>query len=112
MHVIEPLGALVEWCERVVVDRPRRRDPVGVLDSLEVFAAKAKERAAPELCVPADAVVGIRAKFRLRPASLIHPPFVLRTIAAVFPHRFRAPVLFLLRNEIAALEDQDAGGGF
>jgi hypothetical protein len=32
-------------------------------------------------------------------------------VPEMFPHRFRIPVLLLARDEIAALDDEDAGAG-
>ena len=69
VHVIEALGAVVVRRERVVVDRPRRRHAVDVLDRLEVLAAQPVEHAAPELRVAADAVVRVRAELARRRSS-------------------------------------------
>ena len=106
-HVIQPLGALVKRLERLVVDRPRRRDAVHVLDRLEVFAPETVEDAAPELRVAADAVVRVRAKLA---AALVEPAF-RDPVAEILPDRFGAPVLLFLRNEVAAFEDEDARRG-
>ena len=69
--VVEALGAIVVRRERLVIDRPGRRDAVDVLDRLEVLAAQPVEHAAPELRVAADAVVRVRRELagRDRPAS-------------------------------------------
>ena len=105
-HVVETLGPFVVRLERLVVDRPRRRDTVGVLDRLEIFAPQAIEHAAPELGVAPDTVVGVRLKL---PAASIEP-LLGDAVAQVLPYRLRAPVLLFLRNEATALEDEDAGG--
>ena len=107
VHVIQTLGALVVRRERVVVDRPARRDPLHVLERLKVFAAQAVQHAAPELRVAADVVMGVRAELL---AAFVDPP-LLRLIAKVLPDRFGAPVLGFLRDEIAALEDENARAG-
>jgi hypothetical protein len=109
VHVVQPLGSIVVGRERVVVDRPRRRDAVEMFEGLEVFTPQAEERAAPELRVAADTVVCVRPERPPDQASLVNPPLLLWPVTAVLPHRFRIPVLLFLGHEVAALEDQDAG---
>src|SRR5262249_19478895 len=59
-YVIQALGAIVVWCQRVVVNRPGRRQTVDMFDRLEVLPTEPVEHAAPELRVSADAVVRVR----------------------------------------------------
>ncbi len=103
VHVVEALGALVVRFERVVVDGPRRGDAVPVLDGLKVFAPQPIEHAAPELRVAADAVVRVGKKL----LTLAVEPALGRPVAEVLPHRFRIPVVGLLRHRRAALEHED-----
>src|SRR5262245_66623672 len=70
VHVIHPLRTVVIRRQRVVVDRPRRRHAVDVLDLAKVVAPEPVEYAAPELGVAADAVVRVGAK---RSAGLVEP---------------------------------------
>ena len=60
VHFVHRFGAIVVRRERVVIDRPRRRDAVDVLDGLEVFRPQPVHHRAPELGVAADAVVRVR----------------------------------------------------
>ena len=102
-HVIQPLGAVVVRRQRVVVDRPGRRHAVEVFDRLEVLAPQPIEHAAPELRVPADAVVRVG---RELPPALVEP--ALRgAIAELFPDRLGIPVFLFLGNEVAALDDEN-----
>ena len=71
-HVIQMLRTVVIRRQRVVVDRPRRRQAVDMFDRVEVLAAQPIEHAAPELGVPADAVMCIGGEF---PSALVEPPF-------------------------------------
>src|SRR5437016_3586076 len=103
VHLIRALGFLVVRRQGVVVDRPRRRDAIGMPHLVEIFAAHAVEHAAPELGIAANVVVRVREKFG---AVLVEPP-LSGSIPELLPHRLRAPVLLLLRDEIAALENED-----
>ena len=105
-HVVQLLRSLVVRLERLVRDRPRRRDTVCVLDRLEVLATQPIEDAAPELRVAADAIVRVRPK---RPAASIEPSLG-DAVAKVLPHRLRIPVFVFLRDEITTFENEDAGG--
>ena len=107
-HVIQALGAVVVRRERVVVDRPGRRDAVDVLDRLEVLAPQPVEHAAPELGVAADAVVRVRAELA---AALVEPALRRSGSGRCFQTASGIPVLVFLRHEVAALEDQDARAG-
>ncbi len=107
MHFIEPLGAIVKRRQRVVVDRPGRRDAVDVLDGAEVFRAQPIHHRAPELGVAADAVVGIRPEWL---AAFVQPGFG-GAVSEIFPDRGGIPVVIFLRDEIAALDDQDLRAG-
>ena len=104
MHMVEPLGAVVVRLERVVVDRPGRRDTVHVLDCLKVLTPQAIEHAAPELRIAADAVMRVRKKL----LALTVQPALGRAVAQVLPHGLRIPVVRLLRHGLPALDDEDA----
>src|SRR5690606_37597878 len=91
VHVIQALGLIVVRLEGGVVDRPLRRDTVGVLYRREVVRAQPIEYAAPELGVPADAVVRVR----LELLAAVVEPSLARAIPEVLPHRGRVPVLVL-----------------
>ncbi len=106
MHVIEPLGALVVRFERVVVDRPCRRNALHVLDGFEVFAPQPIQDGAPELGVSADVVVRVGPEF----LPLVVEPSLSGLIPQVLPDRFRTPVLGFLWNEVATLEDEHPRG--
>ena len=106
-HVIQPLGAVIVRLERLIGDRPGGRDTVGVLDGFEILAPESVQDAAPELRVPADAVVRIGSEL----ATVLVEPALVDPVAKMFPDRLGIPVLVLLRDEVAALEDQDSRGG-
>src|SRR5262245_58250120 len=106
-HVIELLGALVVRLQIVVRDRPRGREAVGVLDLLEVLAAKPVEYAPPELGIAADAVVRVRPE---RTAPFVQPVLV-DAVPEMFPYGFRIPVFLLARDEVAALDHENASPG-
>ena len=78
-----------------------------MLDLLEVLAAEPIQHAAPELRVAADAVVRVGAELA---AALVNPVFV-DAVAKMLPHGLRIPVLCFLRDEVAALDDEDARAG-
>ena len=103
VHFVHRLGAVVVRRQRLVVDRPRRRDAVGVLEDAEILAAQPVEHAAPELRVAADAVVRVRRE-RL-PFGV--EPLLDGAIAQLAPHRFGAPVLRLARDAAAPFEHED-----
>ena len=73
---------------------------------LKILAPQAVEHAAPELRVAADVVVRVRPE--LVPALV--EPALAGLIAQMLPDRLRTPVLVFLRDEVAALENQDARG--
>ena len=106
-HVVHPFGAIVVRRQRLVVDGPRGRNAVAMLDGLEVLAAQPVEHAAPELRVAADVVVRVGPEL----AAAFVEPALLRLIAQVLPDRLRIPVLRFLGNEIAPLEHEDARPG-
>ena len=81
VHFVQPLRAVVVGAERFVVDRPGRRDSVGVLDRAEIFLAEAIHHASPELGVPAHTVVGVGPEFM---ATGVYPTLG-RAIAEVLP---------------------------
>ena len=83
VHVVQALGAVVVRRERVVVDRPRRRHAVDVLDRLEILAPQPVQHAAPELRVAADAVVRVRPEL----AAALVEPALGRPVAQVLPDR-------------------------
>ena len=78
-----------------------------MLSGLEVFTPEPVKDAAPVFRVAANPVVRVGRELF---ASSVEPAF-LRPIAELLPHRFGIPVLVLLRDEIAALEEQDARAG-
>jgi hypothetical protein len=78
-----------------------------MLDGVKILPAEAVKHAAPELCVPADAVVRVGTELA---AAMVHP-FFAGLIAQMLPDGFGIPVLVFLRNEVAALDDQDARVG-
>jgi len=57
---VETFGFVVIRLEGLVVDRPRRRDALHVLDRLKVLAPKTEQQAAPELRVSAHVVMCVR----------------------------------------------------
>src|SRR5262249_43674015 len=69
--------------------------------------AEAQQRRAVHLGVAADVVV------RARMERLAHPvePLLARLVAILEEHGARVPVLLLARQEVAALEQQDAQSG-
>ncbi len=75
----------------------------------EVPLAQPVERSTVKLRGPADEVVHLRLELLTVPVA----PAVLRDVAVVDEDRARIPVLLLLRQPIAALEQEDAlaGGG-
>jgi hypothetical protein len=60
--------------------------------------------AAPELRVPANAVVRVGREF---PAALVEPAFA-GAVPQVLPHGLGIPVFLFLGNEVAAFDDQNA----
>ena len=107
VHLVQPFGPLVVRFERGVVDGPGRGDAVHVLQFAEVFAAQTKEDAAPELRVPADAVVGVGAER----GAVVAQPRLRRLVAPLLPDGGGVPVLGFPRHEAAPFEKQDAGRG-
>ena len=104
--LIETFRAIVVRRQLLVVNRPGWRHAIHVLEFAEILASQPVEHAAPELRVAPDAVVGVRPELR---AAFVHPPFA-RLVPQMPPDRLRVPVLVLLRNEVAALDDEDPGG--
>ena len=95
VHLIQALRPSVVRRQRVVIDRPRRRQPIDVLGRLEVLAPQSIQHAAPELGVSADAVVGVRTELT---AALVQPA-LLRPVPQILPDGLGIPVLGLLRDE-------------
>ena len=83
-HLVQSLGPIVVRRQRVVVDRPRRRHAVGVLQRLEILAAQPVQHAAPELGVAADVVVRVGLEFA---AAFVEP--ALRASGSADPSRPR-----------------------
>ena len=107
VHVIQALGVVVVGLQRVVIDRPRGRDAVHVLDGLEVLASQPVEHAAPELRVAADAIMRVRLEL---PPAVVEPA-LRRAVAQLLPHCVGAPVFLFLRHEVAALDQEDPRAG-
>src|SRR5690242_601003 len=84
---VKTLRAVVVRRERLVVDRPRRRDAVGVFHGVKIFTPQPVENAAPELRVAADVVMGVGLK--LAPGFI--EPSLASAVTQVLPDRFRAP---------------------
>ena len=57
VHVIQRLRLLIVGLERVVTDRPRRRDAVGMNDLAEVALAQPQQHGAVHLAVATDVVM-------------------------------------------------------
>jgi hypothetical protein len=74
-----------------------------VTQRAEVFSPQPIEHAAPELAVAADVVVAVR----VEGAPVRVQPQLLGLVAQMFPHGLRIPVLLLLGDEVAALEDEN-----
>ena len=102
VHVVQELRLIVVRRQRVVVDRPRRRHAVLVLQRLEILAPQAIEHAAPELGVAADAVVRVGKKLD----ALRVEPALSGPIAQVLPDGLGIPVVGFLRHGPAALEHE------
>src|SRR6187402_2538260 len=68
-HLIKLLRSLVVRLERLVVDRPRGRHAIDVLDRLKIFAAQPVQHAAPELGISPNAVVRVWLKFAAVPVE-------------------------------------------
>src|SRR5215218_4579719 len=94
VDLIQALATLVVRRQRVVIDRPRRRHTVEVLNLLEILTPEAEQCTAPEPGVAADAVMRVRHEL----TPLLVPPALAGAIAAIFPDLRRAPVLLLLRD--------------
>ena len=107
MHQVATLGPVVVGRQRGVIDRPGGRGAVDVLDFAEVLRAHPEEDGAPELRVPADAIVHVGPE---RAAAAIQPALV-RAVAQVLPDRLRAPVRLFPGDEAAPLQDQDPRSG-
>src|SRR5262249_40862320 len=99
---VEVLGAGLVWRQIFIADRPGRRDTALVLDRLEVGLPQARQRGAVDLGITADIVVHAGVE---RPALSILPG-LLGLVALLVKHRRRAPVLRLLRQKVATLEQQ------
>ena len=105
VHLVELLGLRVVGLHLVVADRPGGRDAVVVAELAEVLLAQAVERRAVELRGAADEVVHLRLE-RLGRVRVV--PGVRRDVAVVDEHVVHVPVLWLAREPVAALEQQDA----
>src|SRR5215211_3596284 len=99
------LGLAVVGLEVGVADRPRRRDAAGVLEDAEVFRAEARQACPVDLGVAADVVMHARGERAPRAGVL---PWLGVAIAPVAEHGRRRPVRVLARQEVAALNEQDA----
>jgi hypothetical protein len=74
-----------------------------MFNRLEILATQSIQDAAPELRVPAYAVVGVWTKL---PPLAIDPGF-RDPVLQMFPDRFRIPILSFLGNKISTLEDEN-----
>ena len=107
-NLVQVLRERVVGLQLLVVNRPGRRDPVGVLELAEVLLAEPVERCAVELGRPADEVVDLR----LKRLVLRVVPGVLRDVAVVDEDVVCRPVRRLPGEPVASLEEEDplAGG--
>src|SRR5919199_2562632 len=104
VHDVQLLGPGVVRRQVLVADRPRRRDPVVVLDLLEIALAEAEQNRTVDLGVATHVVVGVRPE-RL---AVTVVPHLSRVVALVDEDLAHVPVLFLARQPVAAFEQQNA----
>src|SRR5678810_181252 len=102
VDAIQTFGAFVVRLQRVVVDRPRRRRSLQVLQVLEILPPQTIEHAAPEFAVAAHVVVAVGREL----ATARVEPHLARLVPQMFPDRFGIPVLIFLRDEVATFNDQ------
>src|SRR5262249_38105037 len=81
VNLIQALGLIVVRLQRVVINRPARRQTAEMFHVLEVFSPKAEQDAPPELAVAADAVVDRRIEL----ASLAVQPPLRGPVTPIFP---------------------------
>jgi hypothetical protein len=104
VDLVQLLGLRVIGLELVVGDRPGRRDPIVVLEVLEILRPQPIERRAVELRGAADEVVDLRLE-RL-PFGVV--PGVLGDVAVVDEDVLGEPVGGFAREPVAPLEQQDS----
>jgi len=107
VDLVEALRLPVVRLQFVVADRPSRRHAAPVFDLAEVLAPQPEQSGAVKLRIAADAV----ARMRMEHAAIGVPPHLRGVILAVDVDCFCAPVVFLTRHVIAALEKQNALAG-
>ena len=107
VHAEELFGLRVIGLEDVIPQRPSWRNAFVMDDLAEVFAAQAEQGSAVNFGVAADAIVQAGME---GPAVAAVPGFH-RLILAVDKNRFRAPVVALALEIVAALQEQDAFAG-
>src|SRR5262249_21390980 len=101
---VELLGLGVVGLHLLIGDRPRRGDPSLVAELTEVLFAQAIERGPVHLGGAAYEVVN----FRLEGLAARVIPSIRRDVAVIHEHLGRVPVLWLAREPVAALEQEDA----
>ena len=108
VHVIEMFGLRVVRLQFIVADWPGRRGPAVVSNLAKIFFAQTEQRGAVEFRVAADVIICVWMEGF---AVLVVPGF-FRVVLRVEIYSPRAPVIFLARHIVAALEQQDFLAGW
>src|ERR1700757_2852743 len=107
MNRQEVFSPLVIGLELFIGHGPGGRYSFFVFERGKIFLSKARKRSAINFCVSTHKIMNSR---RERFAGRIVPG-LWRLIAFTIENGFRAPVLWLLRKKVAALEQQDLHPG-
>src|SRR5215469_11077177 len=107
MNRQELFSPLIIWLELFIGDRPGGRHSFFVLERGKIFFSEAGERSAIHFRITTHKIMNSR---RERFAGRIVPGF-LRLVAFMIENGFRAPVLWLLRKKVTALNQQDLHPG-
>jgi hypothetical protein len=103
VYVIKFLCGLIIGLERVVLQWPCRRYPVGMSDLIEVLLSKPQQNGTINLAVAAYEIV----KAGMKALSIRAVPSLRRLIARVHEHCLAVPILAFAGEVTAALQKKD-----